>query len=153
MSSWIYELVDTNDSSQSAALVADDIANKMSKLSDDQVATAKIGISDQHHGPAWGVLFYDTRAKPMVGALDGAWKVYTRTFGSNNEYEDNCKAIVDVLNGSPNTVPDEGEPSPPSLSDAQASTAKFAMSDYDGGICHMMLFYQLDGIEESDPWG
>ncbi|ACY18740.1 hypothetical protein [Haliangium ochraceum] len=135
---WTYKEFSNNDGSSSASNVISEMLATLNSLPPAQAATAKTGITDQHHGPSFGVVFYNTSIKGSnlpPYALTGAWTEYTKTISHNSEYPTGLQAICDMLNG-------DGEAG---LSESQAAFAHFSMADYESGWCHMALFYQEIG--------
>ncbi len=132
---WAYKSFSVNSGSTSAQQVIDQMAGFIAGLNPAVAATAKTGLTDQHHGPSFGVIFYSNSAPTSPPAFPtGAWTQYTVTTGSNSQYDQDFQTIQNMLNGiSPSGVPTLGQ--------TQAYYAHFCMSDYESGSTNMALFF------------
>jgi hypothetical protein len=127
---WTYEFF--TDSS-SAAHVIGGMLNHLNQLSHEESATAKVGHTDVKQGSARGAVIYNNNAHtPPAYNLTGPWRQRTWTFSDGSEYGNYLQEVCNLLNG-------EGERP---LTETEAAYAKFSMSDYSEGTCHMALFWQ-----------
>jgi hypothetical protein len=132
---WTYQSFQGDNGPDSAKQVIAKMQACLAGLSPATAAMAKTGLTDHHKSSAFGVVFYKWDAPASAADYPtGAWNQYTVTHTDNSQYDQNYQTILNILNGNP-------PKGAPTLSQDQALYAHFAMSDVEGGLCHMVLFY------------
>ncbi|RYZ44015.1 MAG: hypothetical protein EOO71_01285 [Myxococcaceae bacterium] len=117
-----------------AAHVINDMHNKLRQITTQEAASAKVGHSDAKESNARGAVIYNKGAGPMPAHnLTGAWQQKTWTTpGGNDQYKLLLSQVCNWLDGN-GDIP---------ITESEAAHAKFSLSDFAGGTCYMVLFWQ-----------